>query len=55
MVHTLYLVDSYYLTRGERFLRRECCRYESTIVAALLGGNQTHRESGSQYPQRSPH
>ena len=45
-------MNSFHLTRGEQFLRRECCRYESTIFAALLGGSQIYQEPGSEHPQR---
>ena len=40
-------MDALYLDRGEGFLVRECCRRESTVVAALLGGSQIYRDSGS--------
>lgn len=46
-------MDSLYLDRGEKFLVRECCRRESTVVAALLGGSQIYRDSGSEHRQRS--
>ena len=48
-----YPMDTFYQDRGEQFLRRECCRYEPTIVAALLGGSQIYHNPGSDYPQRS--
>ena len=37
-------MDSLYLTRRKKFLRCERCRYEPTVVAALLGGSQIYRE-----------
>ena len=46
-------MDPLYLKRGEQFLLRDHYRYESTIVAALLGGSQIYRDSGSECPQRS--
>lgn len=38
---------------GGQFLLRERCRNESTVIAALLGGSQIYRDSGSELPYNS--
>lgn len=52
-IDTLYLIDSLYLNYGEQFLSRERCRYETTVVAALLAGSQIYCDTGSEAFQNS--
>ena len=42
-----------YINHGKQFFLHERCRHDLNVVAALLGGSQIYRDSGSECPQNS--